>query len=141
VSGVVNVGSLVGDNWGGTVSKSYATGSAIGYSCVGGLVAYSNNGIISDSYSAGSVTGNEEVGGLVGRGEEGSVSSSFWDIETSGQSTSAGGIAKTTAEMQDITTFSAWHIVAVANADTRNPSYVWNIVDDVTYPFLSWQSV
>jgi hypothetical protein len=38
-------------------------------------------------------------------------------------------------------TFSGamWSIVEVANPDSRNPSYVWNIVDNTTYPFLSWQ--
>ncbi len=143
VSGVVNVGSLVGDNWGGTVSKCYATGSAIGVSCVGGLVAYNNNGTISDSYSKGSVTGNNDIGGLVGRDYEGTVSNSFWDIETSGQSTSAGGTGKTTGEMKDISTFSdvSWDIVAVGNSSVRNLAYSWNVVDNETYPFLSWQPV
>jgi len=72
-----------------------------------------------------------------------SVSNSFWDTETSGQATSDGGTGKNTTEMQDITTFSGatWDIVAVANPSIRNPSYIWNIVDDVTYPFLSWQPV
>jgi len=72
---------------------------------------------------------------------EGTVSNSFWDTQTSGQSTSAGGTDKTTAEMQDIATFSAgaWDIIAVTSGQT-NPAYTWNIVDDVTYPFLSWQS-
>lgn len=70
------------------------------------------------------------------------MSNSFWDIQTSGQATSDGGIGKTTVKMQDITTFTGatWNIVAVANPDTRNTSYIWNIVDAVTYPFLSWQS-
>ena len=81
------------------------------------------------------------VGGLVGRNDEGTVNDSFWDIEPSGQATSDGGTGKTTAEMQDIATFSGagWNIIAVANPDTRNRSYIWNIVDDVTYPFLSWE--
>jgi len=45
--------------------------------------------------------------------------------------------------MQDIATFldAAWDIVAVANRSVRNPTYIWNIVDDETYPFLSWQPV
>jgi hypothetical protein len=96
---------------------------------------------VSNSYSTGSVAGNESVGGLTGSNDEATVSNSFWDTETSGQATSYGGTGKTTAEMQDIATFSgaAWDIVAVANPDTRNPSYIWNIVDDETYPFLSWQ--
>ena len=52
-----------------------------------------------------------------------------------------GGTGKTTAEMQDIATFSGatWDIVAVDNPGTRNPSYIWNIVDTETYPFLSWE--
>jgi hypothetical protein len=111
-----------------------------GYSGVGGLVGV-NGGTVSNSYSTGSVTGNEDVGGLVGWNNEGAVSNSFWDIETSATSTSDGGTGKTTAEMQDIATFSGagWNITAVANPGTRNPSYVWNIVDDETYPFLGWQ--
>jgi hypothetical protein len=87
------------------------------------------------------VTGNHTVGGLVGQNERSTVSNSFWDIETSGQATSDGGTGKTTAEIRNIGTFSGagWDITAVANPSTRNPSYIWNIVDDDTYPFLSWQ--
>jgi hypothetical protein len=115
--------------------------TATGYENVGGLVG-NNGGIVSNSYSAGCVTGEWHVGGLVGR-NYGTVSNSFWDTETSGQATSDGGTGKTTAEMQDIATFSGagWNIIAVANPSTRNPSYIWNIVDDETYPFLSWQFV
>jgi hypothetical protein len=71
------------------------------------------------------------------------ITYSFWDTETSGQASSSGGTGKTTAEMQDIITFleATWLIVAVASPDIRNPSYIWNIVDGVTYPFLSWQAV
>jgi len=88
------------------------------------------------------VTGSTYVGGLVGR-NEGTVSNSFWDTQTSGRGSSAGGTGKTTAEMKDFTTFSVagWDIITVANSSTRNTGYIWNIVDDVTYPFLSWQPV
>jgi hypothetical protein len=70
------------------------------------------------------------------------VRNSFWDIETSGQSTSAGGTGKTTAEMKNLATFAGavWDIVAVDHGET-NPAYTWNIVDGETYPFLGWQSV
>jgi len=73
----------------------------------------------------------------------GAVSNSFWDTDTSGQADSAGGTGKTTTQMKNIATFTGagWDIVAVANPGTRNPSYIWNIVDDETYPFLSWQPV
>ena len=168
VTGVFIVGGLVGWNERGSVSKSYSAGSATGVTFVGGLVG-ANGGNVSDSYSldsvsgnssvggligdnkwtvsncyaAGSVVGNNDTGGLVGEGTYGDVTNSFWDTKTSGQSTSAGGTGKTTAEMHDITTFSdaGWNIIAVGSSGERNPSYIWNIVDDVTYPLLSWQPV
>jgi hypothetical protein len=167
-SGSFEVGGLIGQNH-GTVSKSYSTGSATGNSYVGGLFGWNREGTVSNSYSSaradgeslvgglvghnrasvsdcystGNVTGLEDVGGLVGRSYGGTVSNSFWDIETSGQATSSGGTGNTTAEMQDIATFSgaAWNIITVANLNERDPAYVWNIVDDETYPFLSWQPV
>ena len=134
------IGGLVGANL-GTVSNSYSTGSVTGDFSIGGLVGVNYQGTVTDSYSTGSVTGENYRGGLVGYNYEGTVSNSFWDIETSGQATSDGGTGKNTTEMQDITTFSAagWNIIAVALNET-NPAYIWNIVNNVTYPFLSWQS-
>jgi hypothetical protein len=132
------VGGLVGRNY-DTVCDSYSTGSVAGNSLVGGLVGW-NHGSVSDSYSTGSAVGNEHVGGLVGFNYPGTVGNSFWDIESSGQSTSAGGTGMNTTQMQDIVTFSnaGWNIVALALNET-NSSYIWNIVNNVTYPFLSWQ--
>jgi len=145
VIGDLGVGGLVGLHALGAVNNSYATGSVTGTSYVGGLVgANSFNGTVNNSYSCGSVTGGDSIGGLVGfKHDAATVSSSFWDTQASGQATSAGGTGKTTAEMHDIITFSgaSWNIAAVANLSLRNPSYIWNIVDDETYPFLSWQPV
>jgi len=105
-------------------------------------VGRNEDGNVSNSYSTGNVTGDTYAGGLIGEnvGED-TISNSFWDIETSGQATSDGGTGKTTMEMQEIATFSGagWNIIAVADPGTRSPSYIWNIVDAVTYPFLSWQ--
>jgi hypothetical protein len=152
VSGVFNVGGLVGQNT-GTVNNSYSTGNVTGTNGIGGLVGTNGalifSGTVSNSYSTGNVTGHEYVGGLVGQNEyssagvdfSGTVTNSFWDIQTSGQATSDGGTGKTTAEMQNIATFSGagWFIVAVALNET-NPAYIWNIVNTVTYPFLSWET-
>jgi hypothetical protein len=139
VDGYQGVGGLVGVNH-GTVSNSYSTCNVIGSGAIGGLVG-SNGFTVSNSYSTGDVTGSSQVGGLVGE-NHGTVSNSFWDIETSGQATSDGGTGKTTAEMKYMATFSeaTWEIVAVADPGTRKPSYIWNIVNGVTYPFLSWES-
>ena len=85
--------------------------------------------------------GQCDVGGLVGESEGGTVTNCFWDTQTSGQGSSAAGTGKTTVQMKGIDTFTGagWDIIAVDNSNDRNTGYVWNIVDDVTYPFLSWQ--
>jgi hypothetical protein len=138
VTGDVGVGGLAGGNV-GTVSNSYSTGSVTGWEGVGGLLGASS-GTVSNSYSTGSVTGNDDVGGLVGY-YEGTMSNSFWDKETSGIEVSDGGTGKTTAEMQNIATFSGavWDIIAVVDPGEPNPTSIWNIVDGETYPFLSWE--
>jgi hypothetical protein len=165
VSGSDQVGGLVGYSY-GTVTRCYSGGSVTGDSYTGGLIGFNretvsdscssanvtgawlagglvgqNRGNVSKSYSTGTVAGDLDVGGLVGRNYEGTVSNSFWDTQTSGQSISDGGTGRNTAEMQDITTFSGatWDIIGVVNPDSRDPSYVWNIVGNVTCPFLSWQ--
>jgi hypothetical protein len=137
------VGGLAGTSSSlGTISNCYATGSVAGGSEVGGLVGSNSWSTVSDCHAIGNVTGNLNVGGLIGLDDYGIASNSFWDTETSGQSTSAGGTGKNTTEMQDITTFSiaGWNIITVALNQT-NPAYFWNIVNNVTYPFLSWQPV
>ena len=144
VTGNHYVGGLLGINgWDDivSVSNSYSSGNVTSDEYAGGLVGV-NFGTVSNSYSSGNVTGHEYVGGLAGVNAGGTVSNSFWDTKTSGQATSAGGMGKTTAEMQDMATFlgAAWDIWAVAPGAT-NPAYTWNIVHGQTYPFLSWQSV
>jgi hypothetical protein len=135
------IGNLVGVN-GGTVSNSYTGGTVNGNDFVGGLVGR-NEGTVSKCYSIASVAGDEYAGGLVGQNLYGVVSNSVWDTQTSGQGGSDGGIGKTTLEMMDIDTFTGatWDVIGVNNPDYRNIGYVWNIVDDMTYPFLSWQPV
>ena len=142
VTGNNFTGGLVGNNW-GTVSNSYSTGSVTGLKYAGGLVGCNSFGTVTKSYSTSNVTGTYHSGGLVGLLYGGTLGNdAFWDTETSGMEVSYGGIGKNTTEMQDITTFSSagWDIIAVANPGTRNPSYTWNIVDGVTYAFLSWES-
>ncbi len=83
VTGNSSVGALVGYNdYGSTITNSYATGSMTGNgNFVGGLVGY-NYGSITDSYATGSVTGSgDDVGGLVGY-NGGFIKNSFYDMGT-----------------------------------------------------------
>jgi hypothetical protein len=139
VTGDGHVGGLMGVN-DANVSNTYSAASVSGAWRAGGLVGL-NEGTVSNSYSTGRVTGDEQLGGLVGYDDWGTVTNCFWNAETSGQTDSAGGIGRSTAEMKSIAIFSgaAWNITAVADPGARNASSVWNIVDGQTYPFLSWQ--
>ncbi|MDH4068264.1 MAG: hypothetical protein OEU97_04920 [Dehalococcoidia bacterium] len=139
VGGDTDVGGLVGSNL-GNVTECHATGSVIGNWNVGGL-AGRNQDTVSNSYSIGNVTGTYNYGGLVGYGVYGTVTNSFWDTETSGQPTSYGGTGLNTTQMHDFITFSGagWDIIGVLNPSIRNLSYIWNMVNNVTYPFLSWE--
>lgn len=112
VSGTNFIGGLVGES-SGTITNCYSTGSVAGDSYVGGL-AGDNSGTITGCYSTGSISGTGyQVGGLVGRNYKGTVGTSFWDTQSSGQSTSAGGTPKTTAEMKTKSTFTnaGWDFV------------------------------
>jgi hypothetical protein len=130
VSGDERVGGLVGRNTRGTITNCYSTVSVTGTNDVGGLVGENYRASIANCYSTASVLGNYAVGGLVGRHWRGTVSDSFWDIEASGQTTSAGGMGKTTAEMQTASTFVGWGCEPV-----------WTIDAGKDYPRLWWENI
>ncbi|MGA2916218.1 MAG: GLUG motif-containing protein [Sedimentisphaerales bacterium] len=134
VSGFACIGGLVGEH-SGIISNCYSMGTVSGSEEVGGLVAFNNNGNISYCYSMGSVSGNSQIGGLVGSNFLGSVVSSFWDVNTSGQATSAGGEGKTTEEMQTLSTFTSagWDF----SYTDGNPAEWFGQIDE--YPILTWQ--
>ncbi len=153
VSGNSDVGGLMGYNYYiSAIDNCYSTGSVSGTgSYVGGLVGNNYyNSTVSNCYSTGSVSGTGYIGGLIGDNNYSTVSNSFWNTETSGQSSSAGGTGKTTAEMKNVRTFTdvawssgllfAWDFVGNPYDDTGTNDY-WDI-DGTTndgYPYLSWQ--
>jgi len=127
------VGGLVGYNDEGTMTQCYATGAVSGDWAVGGLVG-ANDGSVTHCYSTGAVSGRSDVGGLVGSGWASHVC--FWDIETSGQSRSAGGIGKTTAEMKNIQTYlnEGWDFVGEIVNGTHE---TWQMPEEGGYPVLA----
>ncbi len=153
VSGDEYVGGLVGDHRHNTISNCYATGSVDGNSEVGGLVGLNEFGTITNCYSTGSILGGHPAGGLVGSNDYSSISNcystgsvpyggglvgydfdgksvvtaSFWDVNTSGQTNSAGGIGKTTAEMKTAGTYFGWS------------GCIWTIDEGNDYPHLVWE--
>ena len=137
-SGNGAVGGLVGRNDHGIISNSYSTGDVSGVSDVGGLVGYCSHGMIANCYATGSVTGYDPIGGLVGWSGSGSAINSFWDIQTSGQTTSAGGTGLPTTEMQMQVTFmdAGWDFVGERINGSED---IWMMTcEGMSYPKLSW---
>ncbi len=100
IAGDRRVGGLVGHNSGGLISDSYAAGRVTGKNRVGGLAGINNGFGIQHSYSRATVVGNKNTGGLVGIADSSSDTIySYWDQTVTGLTTSAGGFAKTTAEL------------------------------------------
>lgn len=133
------VGGLVGSN-GGTISNSYATGAVTNGYYAGGLVGYSDStGSINSSYATGTVSGGTKKGALVGWKATSSVTNSFYNSESNASLTAFGdpgsvdgvgsAVGKTTAEMQDIATFSgtspAWNVVTDASLTSVYPQLRW----------------
>ena len=142
VSGNGFVGGLVGQNgtWfvggsemlalEGQIDNCYSTCNVTGSVMVGGLVGFNEFGFITQCYSNGTVSGNEQVGGLIGKNNA-RVNVCFWDVETSGLTSSAAGIGKTTAEMQTVGTFISWGACGP----------FWTIGEGRDYPHLAWENV
>ena len=135
VSARETAGGLVGRNWYGIVTSTYSTGIVSGIVNVGGLVGDNYSGEIASSYSSGAVSGFFEVGGFVGDNSYGIITSSFWDIDTSGQSTSAGGIGLRTSEMQTVETYidAGWDLFA----EIRNGFCNYWMMQEGEYPSLA----
>lgn len=127
VANGTSVGGLVGGTSGdGNIfTDVFALGSVTGSGIVGGLLGYSTAGTTTtNAYATGLISsGDGNVGGLLGAGEGGTVfNSSFWDEDATQMSLGGNGTPKTTAEMQDIATFTDETTVGLAQA--------WDFVDD-----------
>ena len=137
-SGFADVGGLVGDNrYTGVVRAAYAEGSVSGRADRYGGLLGSNQGIVTVCFSTGGVP--QRGGGLIGSsGNYGAVANCYWDTETSGQSDSAGGDGKTTAELQSPTGYTGhyadWNVDLDGDGSSDDP---WIFDSATEYPVLN----
>lgn len=103
VMGTENVGGLFGFLGSSNVTNCFSRAAVSGTSWVGGFCGMLyNSSNISSCYSTGLVSCSDgPQGGLIGATltEFWTVSSSYWNVNTSGQTTSAAGIGATTEQM------------------------------------------
>ncbi len=101
------VGGFVGWSARGAIINSYAQGNVRGKDGVGGLVGVNlglanNSGVgrVTKSYATGRVRGDTNTGGLIGENRDGHVEKSYWNKTNNPTVVSAGGISRTSVEMQ-----------------------------------------
>ncbi len=128
-----DAGGFIGFNR-NRIENCYATGDVSAGQNIGGFCGYNWWGTIVNSYSTGAASGKNQ-GGFCGINREATIINSFWDTETSDLSSSAGGVGKTTGEMQDSSTFlnAGWDFV---RETTNGDKDVWSTIGD--YPVLAW---
>ena len=135
VTGDNATGGLVGMQGNSTISQSFSTSAVQGNWGAGGLLGVNDTqSLVSYCYSIGFVTGNSNTGGLIGRNVVSQTLSSYWNLESSGQVTSAGGIGRTTDEMTypyASNTYTDWDLTEIWQPDTE---YFVN----AGYPYLQW---
>jgi hypothetical protein len=120
----------------GLLINSYSfVASTATVSRAGGLVGYNRYSENTNCYAAGLVNAPSSAGGLVGAGTSSTVSNSYWDIQTTNQTTSAGGgEGKTTLEMTypyDPNTYNFWNFLNIWAADTDSDI-------NAGYPYLAF---
>ncbi len=143
VDGPSYTGGFIGYNRFGTVEDSYARGDVTRLSgststSLGAFLGYNYQGKTINCYSTGAVIyedtdnpTNKGFAGAVDTGGDYECSGNYWDVETSGQNSTAGNATgKSTEEMKTQSTFTdaGWDFV-----DT------WHIVENIIYPLLQWQ--
>lgn len=90
--GTSKVGGVCGNNYTGTISNCYNTGSVSGLGNLGGVNGYNDGGTITNSYNAGSVSGTERyVGGVSGYNDGGTITNCY-NVGSVGGSGYVGGV-------------------------------------------------
>lgn len=102
------VGSVVGNNQGGTVQRCYSTGSVSGLDTVGGVVGSNlENGTLRDCYNIGQVQGGDSVGGVAGS-NDGLLQNCYSTGWVSGSDRVGGMAGRNSGSIEDCVSLGLW---------------------------------
>lgn len=137
-------GGFVGRNNNSAISNCYSFSNVNGAATAGGFVGYNYQGsAISNCYCIGAISGNSDLGGFAGMSNNATIDYSFWNVEVSGISNSAGGIGKSTSDLQSLCTYvdgtdANWDFM-VETLNGTDDYWGLNTNENQGYPFLAWQ--
>lgn len=131
-----NIGGFVGQLSYGTISNCYASGSVnVGDNASKiGSFAGTNSGTITRSYTSSILTVGNNASQIAGfaASNTGTIEKTYWDKTRNTVAIAMGdSTAKTSAEMQQLITFSDWDI-----DDAGGTGKVWRIYEGYTTPLL-----
>ena len=142
VTGRHRVGGLVGENVGGQISNSYASGRVTGNGGTIGLLVGSNRGAITNSYADGEVSGKaNSVGGLVGM-NSGNISNSYAMGSVAGSANNVGGLVGDNSQGVISNSYASSHVsgsedigglVGLSNLGTLIKNYVSGKASGIRY--------
>ena len=91
--GTSKVGGVCGNNYTGTISNCYNTGSVSGIGTAGGVSGYNYTGSITNCYNTGNVSGSSGfVGGVSGYNDGGTITNCYNTSSVSGKERYVGGV-------------------------------------------------
>ncbi|MGY6560559.1 MAG: GLUG motif-containing protein, partial [Luteibaculaceae bacterium] len=139
-----DAGGLLGSGQPINILNSYSLSNVSGTVTAGGLVASiapggpgQPNNTISNSYHSGNIiasASNTDVGGIFGRNTNTfntQVTSSYWNSTISGITTGLFGAPRTTAQLQQQSTFVGWNFVSIWR--------IGSLCAGSSFPTLAWQ--
>ena len=136
--GTSKVGGMCGNNYTGTISNCYNTGSVSGIGTAGGVSGYNYTGSITNCYNTGSVSGTGvNVGGVIGRNESNaSITNCYYD-STIYTGNAIGANDGTTEKVEGKTTeqFKTGEVTYLQQ--NGQPEEIWGqTIGTDTYPVL-----
>ncbi len=120
-AGSYYLGALVGYNWDGSITNSYATGTVSGDYYVGGLTGASTNGNINECYVTGAILGGwnaSYIGGLSGLNSYGTINDCYatGSVEGTNASDYLGGLVGYSIYGTVIASFATCDVSAADNS-------------------------
>ena len=118
-------GGLVGKMIGGSATDCFSVCDVTAGERAGGLIGVlQGNPVVQNCYSAGMVNGDGPgFGGLIGISDSDQLNSCYWDMQSSGQNSSAGGTGCTTDQMQNLATYEGWNFGSIWFNPTPSINY------------------